>query len=548
MASAATPTEETGPEPARNAAAGSGAPADSSTASAAPARPLAPLRGGKLVAGTIALSLATFMNVLDTSIANVSIPAISGDNGVSPSQGTWVITSFAVASAISVPLTGWLAQRFGQVRVFLTATLLFTIASLLCGLAPNLQTLIGFRVMQGAVAGPMIPLSQALLLSSYPPARAGTAMALWAMTTLVAPIIGPPLGGWISDNLSWPWIFYINLPVGLIAAWVTWGVFRDRETGTRRLPVDFVGLTLLVIWVGAMQVTLDKGRELDWFASTQIVALCAIALVGFIVFLIWELTDAHPVVDLSLFRMRNFAIGTMALALAYGLFFGNVVLIPLWLQQYMGYTATDAGLVLAPVGVLAFVLSPWVGRNVSRYDPRILASISFVVFAIVLAMRSWFTTDADYAAIVLPAVVQGIAVAFMFVPMTTILLSGLGPERIPAATGLSNFFRMTAGAFGTSVTTTLWDSRAQLHHSQLAEHIGDFSDPSAQVFTQLQTQGLGPDQVLALMNRLIDIQAYTLAADELFYGAAALFLVLVAFIWLAHPRRGRPGVVVSDAH
>jgi DHA2 family multidrug resistance protein len=512
-----------------------------------PAAP-APLHGGRLVAGTIALSLATFMNVLDTSIANVSIPAISGDTGVSPDQGTWVITSFAVSSAISVPLSGWLAQRFGQVRVFLYATILFTVSSLLCGLAPNLQTLIAFRVMQGAVAGPMIPLSQALLLSSYPPARAGSAMALWAMTTLVAPIIGPPLGGWISDNLSWPWIFYINIPVGVVASWVAWSVYRERETAIRRLPVDFVGLGLLVVWVGAMQIMLDKGRELDWFSSGEIVALAVIALVGVVVFLVWELTEEHPVIDLSLFGRRNFAIGSAALALAYGLFFGNVVLIPLWLQQYMGYTATDAGLVLAPVGVLAFFLSPWVGRNISRYDPRVLASLSFIVFSVVLAMRSWFTTDADYATIALPAVVQGVAVALMFVPMTTILLSGLGPERIAAATGLSNFFRMTAGAFGTSVTTTLWDNRAQLHHAQLIEHIGDFNGNSAQALAQMQAQGMSPEQSLAMVDRLIDVQSYTLAADELFYGAAGLFLVLIAFIWLAHPQAGRPAVTVSDAH
>jgi len=516
-------------------------------AGAAPSQ-LAPLQGGRLIAGTIALSLATFMNVLDTSIANVSIPAISGDNGVSPTQGTWVITSFAVASAISVPLTGWLAQRFGQVRIFLTATLLFTLASLLCGLAPNLQMLIAFRVMQGAVAGPMIPLSQALLLSSYPPVRAGTAMALWAMTTLVAPIIGPPLGGWISDNLSWPWIFYINLPVGLAAGWVAWSVYRKRETATKSLPVDFVGLGILVVWVGALQIMLDKGRELDWFESNEIVALAIIAVVGLVVFLIWELTEAHPVVDLSLFRRRGFAVGTGALALAYGLFFGNVVLIPLWLQQYMAYTATDAGLVLAPVGVLAFFLSPWVGRNVARFDPRFLASTSFVVFAIVLTMRSWFSTDADYFTIVLPAILQGVAVAFMFVPLTTILLSGLGPERIPAATGLSNFFRMTAGAFGTSITTTLWDNRAQLHHSQLAEGISDYGAVSAQLGAQLQTQGFTQEQTLGLMNRLIDVQAYTLAADELFYLSAALFMLLVVFIWLAKPQRGRPGAAVSDAH
>jgi DHA2 family multidrug resistance protein len=521
-----------------------------SEAPAPPARPapLPPLGGFTLVAGTIALSLATFMNVLDTSIANVSIPAIAGDTGVSPSQGTWVITSFAVSSAITVPLTGWLAQRFGQVRVFLAATLLFTVASLLCALSPNLQGLILFRVMQGAVAGPMIPLSQALLLSSYPPARAGMAMALWAMTTLVAPIIGPPLGGWISDNLSWQWIFYINLPVGVVAAWVTWRVYGRRETAQQRLPVDFVGLGLLVLWVGAMQITLDKGRELDWFESREIWILSAVAIVGLIVFLIWELTEEHPVVDLSLFKLRNFAVGTLSLALAYSLFFGNVVLIPLWLQQYMGYTATDAGLALAPVGVLAFFLSPLVGRNISRFDPRILASISFLFFAIVLWMRSRFTTDADFFSIAVPAVVQGVAVACMFVPLTTILLSGLGPERIAAASGLSSFFRMTAGAFGTSITTTLWDSRAQLHHAQLADQITAYNPPATQAIAQLQTQGWSTDQTMALFARLIDVQSYTLAADEIFYAGAVLFIVLVGFIWLAHPQRGRPTLAGSDAH
>jgi DHA2 family multidrug resistance protein len=530
----------------------SSSPDERGAAPAAPAPAPAvppPLRGVELFVGTVALSLATFMNVLDTSIANVSIPAISGDNGVSPTQGTWVITSFAVANAISVPLSGWLAQRFGQVRVFLTATLLFTIASLLCGLSPNLQALIAFRVLQGAVAGPMIPLSQSLLLSSYPSARAGTALALWAVTTLVAPIVGPPLGGWISDNLSWPWIFYINIPVGVIAAWATWTVYHRRESTTRKLPVDFVGLALLVLWVGTMQIMLDKGRELDWFASREIVALGVIALVGFVFFLIWELTEAHPVVDLSLFKRRNFAVGAGSLALAYGLFFGNVVLIPLWLQQFMGYTATDAGFALAPVGFLAIVLAPWVGRNVNRYDPRAMASLSFVFFAVVLYMRSLFTTDTDYWTIVFPAVLQGVAVAFMFVPLTTILLSGLPPERIPAASGLSNFFRMTAGAFGTSVTTTLWDSRAQLHHSQLAERIDAYSFTPQSTLSQLSGQGMPRDQGLALINRLIDQQAYTLSADELFFGAACLFLVLVLVIWIAKPKPMRAGAAaVSDAH
>src|SRR5207249_4161895 len=242
---------------------------------AVPSAPVAPmpLSGVTLALGTIALSLATFMNVLDTSIANVSIPAISGDLAVSPDQGTWVITSFAVANAISLPLTGWLTVRYGQVRLFVASTLLFVIASFLCALAPTLAWLIAFRVIQGAVAGPMIPLSQSLLLASFPKEKAGTALAIWAMTTLVAPVVGPVLGGWITDNISWPWIFYINIPVGLIATAITWMIYRKRETPTAKVPVDGIGLGLVVLWVGALQIVLDRGKDLDWFGSGQIVTL-----------------------------------------------------------------------------------------------------------------------------------------------------------------------------------------------------------------------------------------------------------------------------------
>src|SRR5438034_5058318 len=370
-------------------------PADQAASEPANGGAPGPLHGGALIFGSVALSLATFMNVLDLSIANVSIPAISGDLGVSPDQGTWVITSFGVANAISLPLTGWLTRRYGQVRLFMASVLLFVIVSFLCGLAPSIEFVLLFRVIQGAVAGPMIPLSQSLLLSSYPKEKAGSALALWAITTLVAPVVGPLLGGWITDNMAWPWIFYINIPVGLAAAAVTWMIYRTRETATRKLPIDAVGLGLLIVWVGALQVMLDKGKDLDWFHSGTIVALAAAAALGFALFVAWELTDKHPVVELRLFARRNFTMGALALSLGYGVFFGNVVLLPLWLQQYMGYTATLAGMALAPVGLLAILLSPLVGRNVSRIHPRILASTAFVIFAGVMLMPSHFHTPVD---------------------------------------------------------------------------------------------------------------------------------------------------------
>ena len=496
---------------------------------------LPPLAGGELALGTLALSLAIFMNILDASIANVSIPAIAGDFAVSPNQGTWVITSFAVSNAISVPLTGWLAQRFGSVRLFVLSIILFVASSLLCGLAPNLSLLILFRVIQGLVAGPMIPLSQSLLLQSYPKHKAGTAMAFWSMTTLVAPVMGPLLGGWITDNLSWPWIFYINLPVGIVSAVLTWNLYKTRETPTRKLPIDTVGLSALVLWVGSLQIMLDKGKELDWFASSQIVVLGLVALVGFVFFIIWELGEDHPVVDLSLFTRRNFAIGTLALALGYGVFFGNVVLLPLWLQQHMAYTATWAGIIIAPVGLLAILITPFVGKNVHRMDMRILSSIGFCVFALVLWMRSHFNTEADVFTLLMPTVIQGIAMAFFFVPLITLINSGLPPERIAAAAGLSNFARITAGAFGTSITTTLWENGAALHHARLAESINNASIPTAQTLSTLSRLGLDQERGLAYIDRLIDQQAYMLSANDIFAGSAALFLSLIAVVWLARP-------------
>lgn len=520
----------------------------SDTTAAAPH--MAPLKGTALVLGTLSLSLATFMNVLDSSIANVSLPAISGDLGVSSTQGTWVITSFGVANAISVPLTGWLTQRFGAVRLFTMSVLLFVLASWLCGFAHSLEMLVACRVLQGLVAGPMIPLSQTLLLSSYPREKAGMALALWGMTTLVAPVVGPLLGGWITDTVSWPWIFYINVPVGLLAAGLTWSIYRKRETPTKQLPIDSVGLALLVIWVSALQIMLDKGKELDWFASGEIQILAVTALVGFLIFVVWELTDEHPVVDLRLFARRNFSFGVLTLSVAYGLFFGNVVLLPLWLQQWMGYTATDAGMALAPVGILAILLSPVVGRNVSRIDPRYMATAAFMLFAVVLTMRSNFTTGTDFATIMVPTILQGGALAFFFIPLTTITLSGITPDRIAAAAGLSNFVRITAGAMGTSIATTIWENRATLHHHHMAERLA-LGDPVAGATIEGLTQsGLGLEQAWAQINRLVDQQAFTRAADDIFLGSALLFLGLIGLIWFTRrpPRVGAQAVDAGGAH
>lgn len=512
--------------------------ADQAPAPGGPA-PLPPLTGGRLILATLGLSLATFMNVLDTTIANVSIPAISGDVGVSPTQGTWVITSFAVANAIAVPLTGWLTQRFGQVRLFIASVLLFVLASLLCGLATNLEMLIAFRIMQGLVAGPMVPLSQALLLQSFPRAKAGMALAMWGMTATAAPVFGPVLGGLLTDNYTWPWIFYINIPVGLFAAWLTWQVLKDRESPARKLPIDFIGLALLMVWVGALQTLLDRGRELDWFNSDEIVILGVVSLITFSFFLVWELTDRHPIIDLRLFQRRNFTVGTVSLALGYGVFFGNVVLMPLWLQQFMGYTATWAGLVTAPVGIVAMLSAPVVGKLLQRHDPRILACLAFFVFALVSFMRAGFDLGVDTWPLVQTQLIQGLAMATFFTPLTAITLSGLAPDRIAAASGLANFLRIMLGAIGSSVWTTLWDRRASVHHAHLAENINAYSDTANAALADLQSRGFSSGQAYGYLEMEVNRQAFMLSAVDLFWLSGILFIGLSGIIWLT--RRSRAG-------
>jgi DHA2 family multidrug resistance protein len=512
----------------------------------------APLQGAQLVIGTIAVSLAVFMNVLDTSIANVSIPSISGDLGVSSDQGTWVITSFAVANAISVPLTGWLADRIGQVRLFMASIVLFVISSWMCGLAPTLPFLLASRVLQGAVAGPMIPLSQTLLLASYPRAKAPIALSMWSMTTLIAPVAGPILGGWISDNISWPWIFYVNIPVGIVAAIATWAIFRHRDSVVKKAPIDGVGLGLLIVWVGSLQVMLDKGKDLDWFSSTTIIALALTAVIGFAFFVIWELTDKHPVVDLSLFARRNFTGGTVALAVGYGLYFGNLVLLPLWLQTDIGYTATNAGLVMAPVGVFAVLLSPLTGKMLPRTDPRYIATVSFLVFALCFWMRSRYTTGVDTWSLTLPTLIQGIGMAGFFIPLVSITLSGLPGNRIPAASGLSNFVRIMCGGIGTSIFETAWDHRTVMHHAQLTEQANVGNPVFTQSMQQLQNAtGLSQAQVHGMFDSMVTQQAAQLGANDLFYISAAIFVLLIGLIWITKPERSQSadaGAAASAAH
>ena len=494
-----------------------------------------PLAGGALILLTLALSMATFMQVLDTTIANVAIPTIAGNLGASSSQGTWVITSFGVANAISVPLTGWLAKRFGEVRLFLWSCALFVIASWLCGMAPSLGALIFFRVLQGAVAGPMIPLSQSLLLANYPPQKRSMALSLWSMTVIVAPIFGPILGGWISDNYHWSWIFLINVPIGLLVMLLTPRLLKGRETPIEHKPMDLLGLSLLVLGVGALQLMLDRGKELDWFSSDEIRVLAVVAVVGIALLIVRELKHKHPVIELSLFAHRNFAIGVGCISLAYLLYFGTIVLLPQLLQTQLNYTATWAGIAAAAVGILPVFLSPVIGKNAHRLDMRMLVTFSFLVYAGCFYMRTRFTVQMDIGSVIWPQFLQGLAVACFFMPLTTIAFAGLKPHQLASASSLSNFLRTLSGSIGASIITTLWERREAVHHEVLTEAINPYNPLSQQAMGQLQQMGMSQAQAGGYLAREISRQGYVMGSNEIFYLSGTLFLVMILFVWLATP-------------
>ncbi|RAK54584.1 MFS transporter [Phenylobacterium soli] len=499
------------------------------------------MTGMTLAITSIALALGTFMQVLDTTIANVSLPTIAGNLGVSSDQGTWVVTAFAVANGASVPLTGWLMGRYGVVKTFVGSVVMFTIASFLCGVSWNLPSLIVFRILQGAVSGPMIPGSQALLIMIFPPQKRGTALAIWSLTTLVAPICGPILGGYISDNISWPWIFLINLPVGVICAVVCWLNMRSRETPTRKNPIDRTGFLLLLVWVGALQVMLDTGKDADWFNSPVIVGEAIIAAIGFAAWLIWELNEEHPIVDLSLLKSRNFVLATTVSCLAFAIFFGTNLLQPLWLQTRMGYIATWAGLVAAPSGVVAVVLTPLAAPIMNRIDARFTASLSLAAFALSYYLRSRFTSDVDFYALVIPMLVQGVAMATFFVSMITMALNGIPAPQVPAASGLYNFARIIAGSFAASIVTTAWDRSAALHQTRLAEVIGAQSPTFAITLQKLQAAGMSAQQALAAVTQQAVGQAYLLATIDIFRVASILIFLLIPGIWFTRKALSQGG-------
>ncbi len=496
---------------------------------------MADIKGPHLWLLTLAVSAGIFMNVLDTSIANVAIPTIAGNLGVSADQGTWVITSFTVSTAIVLPITGWLAKRFGEVRLFVISTLLFTLTSFLCGFSTNFPMLVFFRALQGAVAGPMIPLSQSLLLESYPPDKKGFATSLWAMVAVAGPVLGPILGGYITDNYHWAWIFYINIPVGIFAAYFTWKILGKHDTEIVRSPIDYIGLVLLVISVGCLQILLDRGQDLDWFNSKVIITLAITSFIAFSFFLAWELTERFPIVDLTLFKSRNFSVGTIALSLGFMIYFGGVVVMPLWLQTQQDYTPTWAGLAVAPLGVLPLLLSPVVGRLIDKIDLRIFVSFGFLVFALCSFWQAHFNADIDFNHLALVRFLQGLGAPCFFIPTTAILLSGLPNNRLASAAGLSTFLRLLGGSFGTSISVALWDRRETLHQSRLVESLTSFNPNVIESLQQLNGLGFMDLQPYGKINQAVVNQAYMLSTNDIFWGTGVIFLGLLVLIWFAKP-------------
>ena len=485
---------------------------------------------GTVILAGLVLALSNFMVVLDTTIANVSITHIAGGLGISPTEGTWVITSYAVAEAICVPLTGWLARRFGEVRVFVAGMVGFGVFSFLCGVAPSLGALVAFRVGQGLAGGPLMPISQTLLMRIFPKEKHGMAMALWSMTTIVAPIFGPILGGTISDNWGWNWIFFINVPIAVLCSIAAIALLRHSESKTQKVPVDAVGLGLLVLAVGALEIMLDLGRERDWFGSPFIVQLAVISFVGFAFLLAWELLDRHPVIDLRVFRHRGFTVSVAALVFTYGAFFASLVVIPQWLQTSLGYTATWAGYATAFNGVAAVFMAPVAAILSQKVDPRILVSGGILWLAVTSLTRVfWWTSGADFWTLAIPQLIQGAGMPFFFVPLTTLALGAVEEDEVASAAGLMNFLRTMSGAVATAVGVTMWENGGQSARDALTSTLNGAQGTMA----TLQAHGFGVDQSRQYVSQLVDAQANAVSTVNLFELFAAVFVVAATIIWLA---------------
>ena len=457
---------------------------------------------------------------------------------VSADQGTWVITSFAASNAIVLPLTGWLSDYFGRVRLFVWSVLLFAFTSCLCGLSTSLPMLVTFRVIQGAVAGSLIPLSQSLMLLSNPPERRGTALGVWGMIVIVAPILGPIIGGYLTYEYSWPWIFYINAPIGIFSAIVTWDLLKNHESKIVRNPIDWVGLFLLSAGIACLQIMLDKGKDLDWFRSNVIIALTITSAISLAYFGIWTYFQKYPIVDFSFFKGRNFTVGTLGVTVSFLLYFTTAVTVPLWLQTEQNYTAYWAGIAVAPVGIIPFLFSTTLGKYMNKFDLRAIVALGFFLFATSFFYQSNFTTEVSLYTIMLARFMQGFGVLFFFLPLVQIALSEIPKERYASASGLFNFIRILVGSgFGTSLSIELWTRLEIFHHARLTETSTTFRYVTTQFYNGLgklrSSIPFTSDVINRVLDQQIEQQAFMLSTNDLAWLAAWIFIAMIPIIFLA---------------
>ena len=505
----------------------------------------------KLLLLNIAIGLGTFIQVLDTSIANVAIPYIAGSLSVSADQGTWVITSFSASNAIILPLTGWLTNFFGRVRLFVWSVILFSLTSFLCGLANNLSLLVFLRVVQGAVAGSLIPLSQSLIMVSNPVEKQGTALGFWAMIVIVAPVIGPILGGYLTSEYSWPWIFYINVPIGIFSAAIVWIFLKEEESEIQKYPIDWIGLTLLVIGIGSLQILLDKGKDLDWYESNVIIGLNIVSIIALLYFTVWSYFQKHPIIDFSFFKNKNFMIGTICVTLGFFIYFGSTVTVPLWLQTEQGYDAFWAGVAVSPIGIAPLFLSPLLGKWMGKIDLRHLVTTSFLFYSLSFFYQSHFTTQVDLYTVMKTRFFQGFGVAFFFLPLTQLSLSAVKKEQLPAASGLFHFIRILFGSsFGTSLAIEAWNRLTIFHHARLAETLTFYNPLTLHFYQTLQnySEAFKNSIVARLLEQLTEQQASMLALNDLASIGGWMFLALIPLVYLAKNSKSSLPASASPAH
>jgi DHA2 family multidrug resistance protein len=507
----------------------------------------------------VVATLAPFMEVLDTSIANVALPHIAGSMGASVQDSTWVLTSYLVSNAIVLTISAWCSSVLGRRNFYMLCVALFTGSSFLCGLAPNLGALVVLRLLQGLGGGGLQPSTQAILVDTFPPRKRGLGMAVYGMTVVVAPIIGPTLGGWITDNFSWRWIFFINVPVGILSLALASQVISDppylpRRRGADRFRVDWIGLGLLALGLGLFQIILDLGERHDWFDSPAILAGTAVAATSLVLLILWELGNSAPIIDLRLLKERNLAFSTFIMVIFGMILYGSIVLLPLFMQTLLGYTATWSGLAISPGGVVVMILMPLVGWLISRVDARWMILFGVVTVSYSLFMMGAFSTGVDFRTIVMARLVQGLGLAFMFVPINTSAYAYVPKEQRNGASSLISLARNIGGSFGISLVTSLLARRSQAHLSSMVGHLTPldpaFAERLGQLVSGLRVHPADPVDRVELGRRVIWEmalgQARALAYVDLFRYLAVAFLVLVPLVLLMRRARtalGEPSSV-----